>query len=244
VGFVCLTLAGLGAAAWCVPALRAARAVGASLRWSRAWQQTRCEISLNGEISRAVVVEKDAPLLVLAGIFRPSLLVYRGVLQALSTEELEVALRHENAHRVSRDNLKRLFLLLLPDPFPFAPQFSLLEQAWAKLSEWAADDEAVRGDPRRALSLASALLRVARMGAGPRLSFLHTSLVPSGQDLRARINRLLNGELRAAEAISQDQFFVGRRAVGGLCLAVCAVALAIGPTALSNVHRLLELFLR
>src|SRR5262249_15113073 len=152
VGYLCLVLAGLGTASWCVAGVRTARAVEASVRVGRAWRQTRREISLNGE--GAIFVDSDAPLLVLTGIFRARLVISGGVLQALSNEQLEVALRHEHAHCVSRDNLKRLLLLLIPDTFPFAPGFSLLEQAWAKLSEWAADDEAVRGDLQRALSLA------------------------------------------------------------------------------------------
>ncbi len=244
VGYICLILAAFGTASWCAAGVRTARAVGASLRMSRTWHKERRDFGLPGVGSSADVVETDAPVMALAGVSLPYLVISRGVLRVLSNEQLDVALRHEHAHRVSRDNLKRLFLLLIPDIFPFIGRPTLLEQTWARLSEWAADDEAVDGDSHRALSLATALLQVARMGAGPRLSFLHTSLVPSSHDLSARINRLLDNELCPAETISQNRFFVGRRAVGGLSLAVCAMALAVGPAALSNVHRLLELFLR
>ncbi len=245
VGYICLILAGFGTASWCAAGVRTARAVGASLRVSRTWRlERRRDFGLPEVGLSAAVVETDAPVLALAGVSLPYLVISRGVLRVLSNEQLDVALRHEHAHRVSRDNLKRLFLLLIPDIFPFIRRPTLLEQTWARLSEWAADDEAVDGDSHRALSLATALLQVARMGAGPRLSFLHTSLVPSGHDLSARINRLLDDERRPAEANSQNRFFAGHRAVGGLCLAACAMALAVGPAGLSTVHRLLELFLR
>jgi len=162
-----------------------------SVRFRRAWQDAGSAILLE-ESSTAVIVNKDAPLLALVGLFRPRLIISDALLRSLSLEELQVALLHENAHRDSRDNLKRLVLLLAPAPIPFFRVFSALEQSWAKLSEWAADDEAVRGDSQRALSLATALLRVARMmGAAPCLSFLHTSLCAGDHDLSARVDRLL-----------------------------------------------------
>jgi hypothetical protein len=117
----------------------------------------------------------------------------------------------------------------------------LLEQTWAKLSEWAADDEAVDGDAHRALSLATALLRVARLGAGPRLSLLHTSLVADDHDLSSRVERLLRIEpLPRRPLSSKPSFTVGV----SLATAVCLFAVLAWPASLSPVHRLLEMFLR
>jgi Zn-dependent protease with chaperone function len=241
IGWACLALAFLGAAGWLVSLARVTRALAFSAQFNRAWQQTGCETLLHGESSKAVIVERDAPLLALAGVFRPRLLVSQAVLQLLSAEELELALQHENAHRTSRDNLKRLFLLLAPAPIPFLHGLSFIEHCWAKFSEWAADDEAVRGDSHRALSLAAALLRVARMGAAPRLSFLHTSLCADDHDLSARIERLLCIQPLPAQSRSSARTLTVGSSLG---IALCACILLAWPATLSLVHRLLELFLR
>jgi Zn-dependent protease with chaperone function len=239
-GWVCLTLALLGAAGWLGSFARVARALAASVHFRRAWQEAGCTIRLE-ESSMAVIVDKEAPLLVLVGLFRPRLIVSNTLLRSLSLEELRVALLHENAHRDSRDNLKRLVLLLAPTPIPFFRVFSPLEQSWAKLSEWAADDEAVSGDSRRALSLAAALLRVARMGAAPRLSFLHTSLCAGDHDLSARVDRLLRVQPLQTKPLPRARSV----AVGSILGTAACIALFLAwPATLSSVHRLLELFLR
>ena len=241
IGWACLALALLGAAGWLVSLARVTRALVVSARFDRACQQTGYETLLHGESAKAMVVKKNAPLLALTGVFRPQLIVSQAVLRCLSAEELELALRHENAHRTSRDNLKRFFLLLAPSPIPLLRGFSSIERCWAKFSEWAADDEAVRGDSHRALSLAAALLRVARMGVAPRLSFLHTSLCAEDQDLSARVERLLRIQPLAARPQSSTQTLAVGSSFG---IIVCASFLLAWPATLSLVHRLLELFLR
>jgi Zn-dependent protease with chaperone function len=242
VGFICLTLALLAVTGCFLSLIRTARAIAVSLRCNRSWQRAGRETLLTGGASPALVVEKEAPLLALSGILRPRLVVSDGVLRSLSSEELDVALHHENAHRASRDNLKRLLLLLAPGPIPFVRGFALLEQAWARFSEWAADDEATQGDSHRALSLAAALLRVARMGAGPRLSFLHTSLVADDRDLSTRIDRLLRLDHARPVSLPRTKALLSAAGVGiSLCL---ATILILWPATLASVHRLLEQFLR
>jgi hypothetical protein len=239
IGWACLSFAVLGLAGWFGSIARIARTFAASVRFKRSWQKAGCEILAVGESSEAVIVERDAPFLALVGLFRPRLVVSKALLCSLSVGELHLALLHENAHRVSRDNLKRLFLLLAPSPIPFVRAHSSLERCWAKLSEWAADDEAVRGDSHRALSLATALLRVARMGAAPRLSFLHTSLLANDHDLSARVDRLLHVHPLPAKAPAPSL------AVGaGLGMILCTAAVLAWPATLFSVHWLLELFLR
>jgi len=240
VGVACLALVVLGAGSWLVSAARVSRAVVISERWRRIWKETGREDRVAGERAQAMVVEKEAPLLAMAGILRPRLIVSRGVLRALSADQLEVALQHENAHRVSRDNLKRFFLLMVPDAMPFMRGFGVLEEAWARFAEWAADDAAVQGDSNRAVTLATALLRVARMGSGPRLSFLHTSLVAGDRDLSARVERLLEFETAGAQRGARTRAFPLGVSFG---MAALIAALLAVPALLSSVHRLLELFL-
>lgn len=240
VGWTFLICAFLGALVCTLSVVRSARAVAVSNHRNRTWLRAGRETRLPGEDSNAVIVKKEAPLLALAGVYRPRLMISEDVLRSLSAEQLAVALRHEKAHRGSRDNLKRLLLLLAPDGVPFVTNFSSLDREWNKFSEWAADDEAVQADSRRALSLAEALLRVARMGAGPRLSFLHTSLVSADGDLTARVDRLLRLKPVRFEQFSQKDF-VARGAV--LAMSASLVTVMLLPATLSSVHRLLELFL-
>jgi beta-lactamase regulating signal transducer with metallopeptidase domain len=235
VGIACLILALLGAFVWLASFTRASRAVLVSLRCHRSWQQAGVKKA------EQLIVDSDAPLLAVAGVFRPQIVISEGVLQALSADQLHVALLHENAHRSSRDNLKRLVLLLSPDLFPFLSPFSLLEQSWAKFREWAADEEAAQGDSERALSLASALLEVARLGRGPRLPFLHTSLVAGDHDLSERVERLLHLEGPRPAPPTLGPFY---GAAASILAATSLAALVFWPATLSSVHRLLEQFLR
>jgi Zn-dependent protease with chaperone function len=241
IGWACLTFAILGAAGWFGSITRVALALAASERFNRGWQKAGHEALLVDKSGKVLVVEKKTPLLAIAGIFRPRLIVSQAVLRSLSNEELQLALQHENAHRVSLDNLKRFLLLLVPSPLVLLRGHSSLERCWAKYSEWAADDEAVRGDSRRALSLAGALVRVARMGVAPRLSFLHTSLCADDHDLSERVDRLLQVQPAHARPVSRSRFPVIAWCLG---IAVCGGALLPWPAALSSVHRMLELLLR
>ena len=240
-GWVCLACAFFGALVWTVSVARTARAVAISNRYDRMWRKTGREARLTAVDSDAVIVKKEAPLLALAGVYRPRLMVSESVLRALSSDELAVALRHEKAHRTSRDNLKRLLLLLAPDAIPLVSNFSSLDREWSRFSEWAADDEAVEGDARRALTLAEALLRVARMGAGPRISYLHTSLVAAGQDLSARVDRLLRLEPMRFKSLRSESV-VARGAL--IAMSGSLATLMFWPATLWSAHRLLELFLR
>jgi beta-lactamase regulating signal transducer with metallopeptidase domain len=162
------------------------------------------------------------------------------VLGALSAEQLDAAMRHERAHGVAGDNLKRLVLLLLPDVLPFQRSLDALEHGWAMFTEWAADDEAVAGDSVHALSLASALVRVARIGAGPALPLM-SSFTAGGRELEARVDRLLRMETAGHLPPAT-----------GRVLLCCAAVISAGsmavllflPGVLAAVHEALEYLVR
>jgi hypothetical protein len=100
--------------------------------------------------------------------------------------------------------------------------------------ERAADDSAVGGDHECSLSLATALVRVSRLGIGPRPSSLVAPLLAGDEDLAARVERLLNSTPRAETHTPWM----------GCLIAGAALMLAGGffvlPALLYPVHRILE----
>jgi Zn-dependent protease with chaperone function len=233
--FICLALC--GASIWIFSLLRAGKAVAAARQFSRKCRETRIEAKVPGINLPADILDSEAPIILLAGVFRPRLVLSTGVLRSLSADQLESVIRHEKAHRASRDNFKRLFLLLSPEILPFSRNFHLMDQAWAQFSEWAADDDASANDPGHSLSLAESLVRVARMGTGPRPLPLFTSFIPPDHDLSARVNRLL------APRSFQSNSWRRVRAIFGAaaCAFVALVTLLLfQPSALQSVHELLE----
>ena len=187
VGWGCLAAAAFGAVVSAAALIGAVRAL-----WSlRQWRGNAREVSIGGGYGPIFIVGGSAPFLALAGVVRPRLVATRCVMDTLTSEELLAAIRHERAHQASRDNLKRLLLLLAPDLLPAWPGLLAIEHAWARFAEWAADDRAAAGDPHYSVSLAAALVRFARMGNAPVSSPLVTSLLADTCDLSQRVDRLL-----------------------------------------------------
>ena len=233
-GIACLASALLALACAAIALARSWRAASRSLGYIRYCSMVGRRTCLGAEASPAWLVDGGKPFLVLAGILHPRLMVSSHLVAALGAEQLAVAIRHEHAHRVSHDNLKRLLLLLAPDVVPFWRSFDALERAWARFTEWAADDHAVAGDPRRSLSLADALVRVARLGASATPPPLITSLLADDRDLQQRVDRLLQEPRKMEER---------RRPLAAIfaAAAVCALfAAMLQPSTFYSVHRLLE----
>lgn len=239
VGLACCAMALLGVLVWAKSVLRTARAGALSLRYSRRAHQGQPEPG--GHSLPLTVLNSRAPVLALAGVMRPRVIVSRRVLETLSAEELEAALAHERAHRKSGDNLKRLALLLAPDILPFWRPLARLDRCWARWIEWAADDEASGGDSRRAVSLAAALVHMARMGAAPAPSPLTSSFLGNDRDFSARVNRLLG--LAPARALRPRRTRVVWPVAVGLGAAL-VVAAIVRPATFLSVHHLLEQLLR
>ena len=241
VGLPCVFLGILGASVWLIAIARTAHSLLASVRHNRLCRLAGQEARVPGESSPVVLVENETPLLALSGVLRPRLLISSAVLRSLSAEELDAALRHERAHRTSRDNAKRLLILLAPDILPFVRLHPALETNWSKFTEWAADDQAAAGDSSRAVSLAAALVHVARMGSGPRLPFLSTSLLACDRDLSARVDRLLHtAPIQPANAKPPRH----RLRTAAFVAAGVFAALLLVPYALASVHELLEILVR
>jgi hypothetical protein len=104
----------------------------------------------------------------LAGIFRPRILVGTRARRALTSAELDLAIAHERAHQQAGDNLSRALMYCAPDFLGFFTQARRLERVWEAEAECLADAAAVNGNPVRATRLASALVKVARLGSAER----------------------------------------------------------------------------
>ncbi len=237
VGFACLMAAVLGASVWSVALLRGFSSLARTARYMRVCQSNGVETTVGPDSAHLLVVQDEVPLMAVAGVMRPWLVVSQSVMDALSEEQKEAAFRHETAHRISRDNLKKFLFLLTPDIVPFVSGLSSLEHGWARFTEWAADDQAVDGDPQRALSLASALVKVAKMGVRPTPSYLLSSLVDDDRDLEIRVDRLLREPAYAEKPLAPVVAFARNAAV---VVAGVAATMLLWPGSLSGVHQLLE----
>lgn len=241
VGLACCAMALLGAAVCASSLIRSAQALWLSMQ--RSMQHKREGYPSDPSESLPVtVMNNDVPVLALAGVMRPRIIVSRSVLQTLSHEELEAALAHEHAHHRSGDNWKRLVLFLAPDIFPFSRAFKRLDRSWSKLIEWSADDDATGGDAHRSVSLAAALVHMARLGGNSAASPLASSFLKNDDELPVRVNRLL-GLASACEEASSPRARIALATATGLA-ALLAVAAMIQPETLLSVHRLLEQMLR
>jgi len=235
-GVLCVGAAVLGAAIWVRALCRASKAVLQSRRFAAICEQTA---RANEPASQQSwwIVDTGAPALALVGLVRPRVVVSRELIESMTAEQLRAALQHENAHGRSRDNWKRLALVLAPEILPGWRAFGALERAWARLAEWSADETAAGAGPRERLVLAEALLRAARLGgaraaAGP----LVTAFVEEPLDLEVRVKRLLDAP---AGVVPARRYWAAAGLWGG-CLGI----LLLRPEALLCVHQLLERLMR
>jgi hypothetical protein len=170
----------------------------------------------------------------LAGVLRTRILVGTEARAVLTAEELDLAVAHERAHRLSLDNLKRAAMFCAPDLFGWTATARTLEAEWRAGAESQADRRAVAGDRTRAVHLASALVKVARLvdrpSAGPLPPVWSTFHDPS---LLERRIRQLVGDAPASPLRPE-------RAKYALVTAVGAAAVMAATDALYEIHRATE----
>jgi Zn-dependent protease with chaperone function len=235
VGIGCLAAAILAAGLWIASTARGGRAIARSARHARDCERRGRLSTVPGSRVPVWIMDSPTPLLALVGLFRSRLVISSPVMGTLTAAQLAAALRHEEAHRISRDNLKRLLLLLTPGLLPGFHGFDIIERGWARFTEWAADDEAVQGDARRSLSLAAALVRVARMGGTASPSPLTASFLGDSTEISTRVDRLLS-PLPAAPVCCHNFAVV----TAGLLLTTGGAAAMLHPATLESAHRIIE----
>lgn len=236
-----VTLAALAAAAGAillVSLARAAIAVARTARTTRTWIAQSRPIEQRERSMAMFACEDEAALVALIGVVRPRLFLGRSVRQALTSDELSAVVAHELAHRSAFDNVTRLLFASCRDVLGITRSGRALERSWRAAAEQSADRRASDGDRRRAVHLASALVKVARLvPPGAPMPVMCSSLHASDRDalLPVRVRRLLahepprDGSPLPAIAIS---------------VALLAAAILGAPAVRPIVHEATELLVR
>jgi hypothetical protein len=207
-------------------------------RRTDAWMRRAQPLSLPGTTIPAFAIDAEAPVLALVGVLRPRLLVTRGLIAALTPEELAAAVAHEIGHSQARDNLKRLVMRSVPDLLPVSASMRALERRWAASSEDGADRAAGEHDPRARCALASALLKVAKLRPPVTPISEPICTLVGGGDIASRVRRLLDD--RAAVSAGT----LRRTAAWAVALAASAAVLVSYPPLLRGVHEATEMLVR
>ncbi len=177
-GFCCLILLGAGI-------LRASMAQRRASRALRKWLDGSTILESAADVVPIFRTVNNAPTLTVAGVCAPKVLVSEAAVAMLNPPELRTALRHEIAHVLRYDNLKKLLFR-----FSVFPAMADLEHAWSEETEMAADDAAV-SNFHDALDLAAALIKVSRLGPVEPAGELTMALLHSSTALSARVQRLV-----------------------------------------------------
>ena len=161
---------------WKLGSLATLSAIGVGLaiwRGIRTWLATRSllndwlanstRIDLKGISVPTFVLQHSFPIIAVVGAFRPRLFIADHVLESLTAEEIAAAVAHEGGHLAAHDNFKRSVMRVSRAVLLLIPCGRSLDRAWSEASESAADEHAAQQSSLLALSLASALVRIARM---------------------------------------------------------------------------------
>lgn len=228
VGPVALLLAAIGGLILLSSLVRVARSL-----WQSRTVGWRLKASADGTLTGLDVpasrIDSSFPVVALVGLLRPRLFVAAQVLESCTRQELQAVIAHELAHARTRDNLRRLLLVAVPDPLAWFPAGRRMIRDWGVAAELAADEGAVGDDPQKRLHLAAALVKVARLAGNPGPVPLPASALYRGEEIAGRVRRLVAPPASAAAA---KRTWWPHAAIAAL--------LAGAPLALGLVHDALE----
>ncbi|HKU25996.1 MAG TPA: hypothetical protein VJQ54_11030 [Candidatus Sulfotelmatobacter sp.] len=132
-------------------------------------------------------IRDRVPPLIAVGIVRPKILLSGSAEFILNGNELQTGVRHEIAHILRRDNLKKLILR-----FVSLPGMHRLDAAWIQASEMAADEAAV-SSTADALDLAAALIKLSKLTSAATPPAVSAALIQGHASLiNARVERLIS----------------------------------------------------
>lgn len=185
-------LAVVSSVAVVITVARAAKGLLSTRRMAAKWRRNAVPLDVDGTTLPVYRIDEQFPVAAVVGIFRPRIFVARQAIESLSPEELRAVLEHEIGHVRSRDNLKRLILRVCRDLL-LIPIGSELDKAWADNAEAAADEYVAAQGGHKALDLASALVKVARLASLglPSVAATDSALLDGRSDVTERVRRLL-----------------------------------------------------
>ncbi|MGZ8846022.1 MAG: M56 family metallopeptidase [Pyrinomonadaceae bacterium] len=234
--------------------LSAAGLVFAAWRVYRSWSATRSLLQTWLRVGQPIEIcdlniptfrlDHSFPIIAVVGSIRPRLFVASKVLDSLTKEELAAAIAHEQGHLSARDNLKRSILRVCRDVLILVPFGRSLDRAWAQAAEAAADEHAARENPERALNLASALVKIAKMVPSRERAELPLGAYLIGTEethgVKNRIKRLLEIASHGIENRGNASLIRTLQIVSLVGFLFFAIAAASNPKVLIGVHQIIE----
>ena len=239
-----LTLALIGAAlvAICPVGLGLKRAAGIVRRTQERLSEWRARATASSRPRSSsfdvVEVPGDDLALCVGGYFKPTIFASSVAMKSLTGRERRAALAHEWSHASTLDPLRLLCMGACPD---FLHLFSLdapWRHAFARAAEFAADVRACRGDRGTSLDLASALVKVARLGiAAPSSPLSVASAMADATELEARVDALVSGPMDDGRGVGVSTAW----ALVFMCAVVCLAGIPASATAQSLTEAIVAL---
>ena len=142
-----------------------------------------------------IYLPKKTPSAFAFGIFKPTLVVSKGLLEKLNLRELEAVLAHEIAHMVRRDSLTIWLAKILRDVMFYNP-FSYLIYSFLVREKEKASDEWGIAVTKKPLVFAQSIFKVwklvLRFNSASRIRAATPYLVPKASLLEERVEMALN----------------------------------------------------
>jgi hypothetical protein len=194
VGSLCLLLAAAVSVWYGITAFGGLRIALRTILFTRACRRDGQGLLTSPDQTPILTFSGPTHRVALVGLMHPFIFISRSLVEdgGLDPLSLEVVLDHERSHATHRDNWKLLSLHCLPRLNLRLRGGSTWMQLWRNVAEWAADEDAVRGNSARAFQLAETLIFFSVHAAAHPARIASTALVCREADLVTRVERLIN----------------------------------------------------
>lgn len=199
VSIACLAIAAAVGLWFAVAALRGFYIALGTVRFARVCRQSGQFFAVSDSFAVVSVRNFGLPV-ALVGFLHPFVVVseeFIGVVGHLGPDALALALAHERAHAVRRDNWKLFCMAFIPSIDRFVSGCPPWKELWQAAADWAADDDAVQADPACSLLLAEVLVCAARCADGIGSHVVCAPLTSAKSGLATRIDRLVHPQCKS-----------------------------------------------